>query len=77
MKKKVLSVLLSTAMVTSLLVGCGSKEATEAPAAEEPAAEEEAEAEEPAAEEEAEAPAEEEAAVEVPEDTGKVLNIYC
>lgn len=69
MKKKVLSVLLSTAMVTSLLVGCGSKEATEAPAAEEPAAEEEAEAEEPAAEEEE--------AVVVPEDTGKVLNIYC
>ncbi len=62
MKKKVLSVLLSTAMVTSLLVGCGSNGGTtEQPAAtDDTAAEEEAEepaAEEPAAEEEAEAPA--------------------
>ena len=73
MKKKVLSVILSTAMVASVLAGCGSKEA-EAPA-EAPAAEEEA----PAAEEEAPA-AEEEAAEEetvTVEDTGKVLNIYC
>ena len=58
MKKKVLSVLLSTAMVAAMLVGCGST-AAEAPAAEAPAAEEEA----PAAEEaEEEAPAAEEAA---------------
>ena len=39
MKKKLLSVLLSAAMVASLLIGCGAKEA-EAPAAEAPAAEE-------------------------------------
>ena len=38
MKKKVLSVLLSTAMVATLLVGCGGS--SEAPATEEPAAEE-------------------------------------
>lgn len=54
MKKKVLAALLSTAMVATLLTGCGSKEApaTEAPAAEEtPAAENgEPEAETPAAE---------------------------
>ena len=73
MKKKVLSALLATAMVATLLAGCGSQAA--APAAEpaaEPAATEEAapaaEAEEPAAEEEAAAPA---------ADEGKVLNIYC
>lgn len=53
MKKKLLSVLLSTAMVATLLVGCGNKAATEAPAAEAPAATEEA----PAAEAPAEAPA--------------------
>ncbi len=58
MSKKLLSVLLSTAMVAALLVGCGNSAAeTEAPAATEeeaPAAEEEAPAEEaPAAEEEA------------------------
>lgn len=75
MKKKVLSVLLSTAMVTTLLVGCGTQ--TEEPApAEEPAAEEPA-AEEPAAEEPAAEEEEPAAAVEVPEDTGSVLNIYC
>lgn len=52
MKKKLLSVLLSTAMVATLLVGCGNKAeeaATEAPAAEAPA--EEAPAEEAPAEE--------------------------
>ena len=56
MKKKVLSALLSVAMVATLLVGCGAKqEAAEAPAATEaPAAEEETEA---PATEEAEAPA--------------------
>lgn len=59
MKKKLLSVLLSTAMVATMLVGCGSAPAAEtaAPAEEAPAAEAEAPAaEEPAAE--AEAPAE-------------------
>ena len=60
MKKKVLSALLSVAMVATLLVGCGAK--AEAPAAEAPAATEEVEeeapaAEEPAAEETAEEPA--------------------
>ena len=61
MKKKVLSALISVAMVATLLVGCGSKEAatTEAPAA---TTEAEAPAEAPApAETEAEAPAEESA----------------
>src|SRR5574344_3047670 len=65
MKKKVLSALLSVAMVATLLVGCGAK--AEAPAAEAPAATEEVEeeapaAEEPAAEETAEETAEEPAA---------------
>ena len=58
MKKKVLSVVLSVAMVATLLAGCGAAAeapATEAPAAEAPAAEEPAP--EPAAEEVAEAPA--------------------
>ena len=52
MKKKLLSALLSAAMVASLLIGCGAKEA-EAPAAEAPAAEEtvEEEVEEEATEE--------------------------
>lgn len=60
MKKKLLSVVLCTAMTAALLAGCGGsaeESAAEAPAAEEAPAEEEAA--EPAAEE---APAEEEAA---------------
>lgn len=57
MKKKMISALLCVAMVSSMLVGCGSG-AAETPAAEAPAAEGEAEAEAPAAEEPAaEAPA--------------------
>ena len=57
MKKKVLSALISVAMVATLLIGCGAK-AEEAPAADAPAATEEAATEEateeaPAAEEEA------------------------
>ncbi len=65
MKKKLLSALLSTAMVASMLVGCGSDSAkTEAPAADDAAAtettEEAAPAEDAAAEEEA--PAEDAAA---------------
>ena len=57
MKKKVVSILLATAMVATL-AGCGGSDApaAEEPAAEAPAAEEPA-AEEPAAEESAEAPA--------------------
>ena len=76
MKKKALSALLATAMVATLLAGCGSAPAAEAPA---PAATEEAA---PAAAEEEEAPAEE-AVEEVAEaadaaaEEGKVLNIYC
>ena len=60
MKRKILSMILATAMVAAMLVGCGAKEAPaadaaveeEAPAAEEaaPAVEEEAPAEEAAAE---------------------------
>ena len=61
MKKKLLSALLSVAMVASLLVGCGGSAETEAPAAETkeeaPAAETKEEA--PAAETKEEAPAEE------------------
>lgn len=62
MKKKVLSVVLSVAMVAAMLAGCGeaAAPAADAPAVEEPAAEEPApaaEAEEPAAEEVAEEPA--------------------
>ena len=53
MKKKVLSAILSIAMVATLLVGCGAKEEAAAPAAT---------TEAPAAEAEAEAPAAEEAA---------------
>ena len=58
MKKKLLGTLVCVAMVTSMLVGCGSKPA-EAPAAEAPATEEAAPATEEAAPatEEAEAPA--------------------
>jgi hypothetical protein len=47
MKRKLISLLLCAAMTTTLLVGCGAKEA---PAAEAPAAEAEAEAEAPAEE---------------------------
>lgn len=65
MKKKLLSVLLCVAMVSTLLAGCGSKK--EEPAAEKPAAEEPA-AEEPAAEE----PAAEEPAAEEPAATGSI-----
>ena len=65
MKKKLLSVVLSTAMVASLLVGCGSK-TEEAPAADDATTDEATDA-----------ATDEEADVELPEDTGKVLNIYC
>ena len=72
MKKKVLSTLLATAMVATLLAGCGSQAAAPAEPAAEPAATEEAA---PAATEEEAAPAEETA--EATTDEGKVLNIYC
>ncbi len=77
MKKKLLSVLLSSAMLASVLAGCGGG-AAEAPAADDtateaPAADAETEAEAPAADAEAEAPADDTAAAE----EGKVLNIYC
>lgn len=76
MKKKLLSVLLSTAMVASLLVGCGSKE-TESPAAETTTDEtEETEETTVTDETETDETATDEA-VTVPEDTGKVLNIHC
>ncbi len=62
MKKKLISVMLSTAMIATVLAGCGGSDAAQAPAAEAPAAEAPA-AETPAAEEPAaEAPAAEEAA---------------
>lgn len=71
MKKKLLSVLLSTAMVASLLVGCGSKESTVNPTTDETKTEETA-TDETATDETAT-----DEAVTVAEDTGKVLNIYC
>ena len=64
MKKKLLSALLSAAMVASLLIGCGAKEA-EAPAAEAPAAEE-------TVEEEATEETTEEATAEVAAGEGQV-----
>ena len=71
MKKKLLSTLLSVAMVSSLLVGCGGST--------EEAATDEAAAEETAAEETTEAAETEEAAATetAAADEGKVLNIYC
>ena len=74
MKKKVISALLSVAMVATLLVGCGQ---SAAPAEEAPAATEETAEEAPAAEEEA--PAAEEATEEAAPaaEEGKVLNIRC
>ena len=80
MKKKLLSVVLSTAMVASLLVGCGSK-TEEAPAATDEATDEATdaatdEATDAATDEATDAATDEEADVELPEDTGKVLNIY-
>ncbi len=69
MKKKVLSALLATAMVATLLAGCGGA-AAEAPAA--PAAEAEA----PAAEAEAPAADAAEETAAPAGDEGKVLNIY-
>ncbi len=81
MKKKLLSVLLSTAMVASLLVGCGDTEEPATEPAAEPAEEETEEPAEEPAEEETEEPAEEEASAEwtadLSADTGSVLNIYC
>ena len=63
MKKKVLSAILSVAMVATLLAGCGSAaEETEAPAATEEAPAEEAPAEEAEAPAEDAAPAEDGAA---------------
>lgn len=69
MKKKVLSALLSVAMVATLLVGCGSSSAEEAAA---PAATEEAAAEEEAPAATEEAAAEEEAA---PAADGEVITV--
>ena len=76
MKKKLLSVVLSTAMVASLLVGCGSK-TEEAPAADDATDAATDEATDAATDEATDAATDEEADVELPEDTGKVLNIYC
>ena len=69
MKKKVLSALLTTAMLASMLVGCGSSN-TEAPAASTDAA--------PAASTEAAATTEAAASTEAAAtEEGKVFNIYC
>ena len=53
MKKRILSMILATAMVATMLVGCGAKEEAAAPAATTEAPAAEAEAEAPAAEAEA------------------------
>ncbi len=76
MKKKVISALLSTAMVASLLVGCGSSSADTAAPADDAAAEttEEAPAEDAAPADDAAAETTEEAPAG---DEGQVLNIYC
>lgn len=68
MKKKLLSVLLASAMAAMTLAGCGGPAETTAPAAETPAAETPA-AEEPAAEEPA-------AAEEAPADDAQIGKIY-
>ena len=72
MKKKVISALLVTTMVAGMLVGCGSKDAAEAPAKDDAATEEPA-AEEPAKDD----AAAEEPAAEPAADEGKVFNIQC
>lgn len=70
MKKKLLSILLCVAMVSTLLAGCGSKDE----AAQEPAPTEETQTEEPA-EETAEEPAEETGETEAASVEGKVFAI--
>ncbi len=77
MSKKLLSVVLASAMAAGVLAGCGS---TPAPAAAPAPAAEEKKEEAPAEEAKEEAPAEEakeEAPAEAAADEGKVLNIYC
>ncbi len=78
MKKKVISVLLSTAMVASMLVGCGGGSGDTAAPAAEPAKEEAPAAEEPAKEEApaAEEPAKEEAPAEDAAASGDKFYIY-
>ena len=71
MKRKVLSALLSVAMVATLLVGCGAKQEAAAPAAA-PAAAEEVKEEEAAPAEEA---APEEEAEEAPAEEGGVISV--
>ena len=66
MKKKVLSALLTTAMLASMLVGCGSSNDAPAAASSEAA---------PAAS--TEAAASTEVAAEPAAEEGKVFNIYC
>lgn len=66
MKKKMVSGLLAATMVAGLLFGCGGGDTTEAPAASEDTTTEAAASEDGGDD-----------AVEVAEDTGKVLNIYC
>lgn len=67
MKKKMVSGLLAATMVASLLFGCGGGDTTETTEAPKDDATTEAASEEGG----------DDAAVELPEDTGKVLNIYC
>ncbi|MDE5863702.1 MAG: ABC transporter substrate-binding protein [Lachnospiraceae bacterium] len=70
MKKKMVSGLLAATMVASLLFGCGNdagSETTEAPTT----------ADEAGDTEEATEGTDEGSSVDLPEDTGKVLNIYC
>ena len=72
MKKKVISALLVTTMVAGMLVGCGSSNTADAPAADDAATEEPA-AEEPAADD----AAAEEPAADTAAEEGKVFNIQC
>lgn len=80
MKKKLLSALLSAAMLTGILAGCGNNATTPAAdssTAETPAADTQTETEAPAADDAAEAPIADDAAQAPAADEGKVLNIYC
>lgn len=79
MKKKLLSALLSAAMLTGILAGCGNDATTpeaDSSTTEAPAADTQTEA--PATDDAAEEPAADDAAETAPAaDEGKVLNIYC
>lgn len=77
MKKKLVSAVLCTAMLATVLAGCGSSGGDAAPAAAEPAAEEAPAAEEEAPAAEEEAPAAEEAEAPAAAEGGRVIGYTC